>query len=458
MKLVIVFLVFTTINFRIRVQSAKFERLGNSTLTLNMDKGCTLKRYILTSDSKVLLRTGDEQKYEAKLTCVNIFKGSKCSLLMKCTQFELQNARLKDKKCTKDFLFTRSGSGFRRKFCGKDSFLASERNFQRKIVTKFQTNGDSYTSGGISCEITCCPKELLTSLDIVGKVKNEPSLQHCSRSEPAAFTKCGVKGSLANIIGGQNAKEDAYPWMALLAGTDSRLRKLFKPKNLRNLRISNLPKGFSPFCGGSLISQRWIVTAAHCTQLYGGQTRPDRALVILGEWHLSDNKHAAVFRVLEQIRHPHYSTKNYDSDIALWKLESNANINWFRPICLPKPGMALKNPLTVAGFGVTKEGGSSLATVLQEVKVTGITNAVCSKVMDPYQITSNMLCAGGKKGQDSCQGDSGGPLMGESVDQAGTIFLAGVVSWGVGCGREGLYGVYTRVSNYHKWINTYVDL
>ena len=74
--------------------------------------------------------------------------------------------------------------------------------------------------------------------------------------------------------------------------------------------------------------------------------------------------------------------------------------------------MKLNNPMTVAGWGVLQEGSASLATVLQEVKVPVVSVSRCRQALGDYDITDNMLCAGGVEGQDSCKGDSGGPLMG----------------------------------------------
>ena len=90
--------------------------------------------------------------------------------------------------------------------------------------------------------------------------------------------------------------------------------------------------------------------------------------------------------------------------------------------------MRISNPLTVAGWGVTTEGGL-LATRLQEVAVPVVSSSVCTKALSPYTITDNMLCAGGLKGQDACQGDSGGPLI-LYDENSYRYVLVGVVSFG----------------------------
>ena len=133
-------------------------------------------------------------------------------------------------------------------------------------------------------------------------------------------------------------------------------------------------------------------------------------------------------------------------------------------------GIKVNNPLTVAGWGVTREGGGVLANVLQEVNLPLVTLQECRAALGGA-VTENMVCAGGLEGeeiiikiitncdnnnQDACQGDSGGPLMGLEPGED-RIYLAGVVSWGVGCAREGLYGVYTKVSRYVDWIYHHID-
>ena len=155
-------------------------------------------------------------------------------------------------------------------------------------------------------------------------------------------------------------------------------------------------------------------------------------------------------------RHPEYNSVTYNNDIAMWKLASPADLQHFRTICLPRPGMKISNPLRVAGWGVTREGNSAMSTILKEVAVPVVSSTQCKKAMSPYTITDNMLCAGGIRGQDACQGDSGGPLMGEEPGSE-QVFLAGVVSWGLGCAHEGVFGVYSKVSKYQGWIEKLIN-
>ena len=104
----------------------------------------------------------------------------------------------------------------------------------------------------------------------------------------------------------------------------------------------------------------------------------------------------------------------------------------------------------MAGWGVTLEGSLVLSSSLQEVSLPLVSLGKCREALGEA-VTDTMLCAGGVRGQDACQGDSGGPLMGAHPD-TDRVYLAGVVSWGVGCAREDLPGVYTRVTSYTAWI------
>lgn len=238
------------------------------------------------------------------------------------------------------------------------------------------------------------------------------------------------------IVGGKPATAGAYPWQASLV-------------------VANiLDAGKAHFCGGSIVNEKWIVTAAHCMT---GLT-PSHFQVIVGTYTLnSGTKRHAVKR---RIVHGDYEKVAVsDADIALVELEQSLELGpSAKPATILSPGdestvLADGSPLIVTGWGATEEGGNVVRD-LREVSVPFVVNKACS---DPLsygnQITDSMICAGLAAGnKDSCQGDSGGPL----VSAVPPIRQVGVVSWGEGCARPGKPGVYTRISNFKGWIETCV--
>ncbi|KAK2846663.1 hypothetical protein Q5P01_009662 [Channa striata] len=246
---------------------------------------------------------------------------------------------------------------------------------------------------------------------------------------------CGKNRFRASrIVGGQNAEEGEFPW-----------------------QVSLHVKSYGHVCGASIISSKWLVTAAHCVQ-DDGRTRYSQP----GTWEAQLGLHtqrqignSVMKRNLKQIiPHPNYNSYTFDNDIALMELESPVTYSeYIKPICLPASShdFPAGNSVWITGWGATREGGSA-ATVLQKAQVRIINSTVCNSLM-AGQITSRMLCAGVLTGGiDACQGDSGGPLSSPSTSSSGRMFLAGVVSWGDGCARRNKPGIYTRVTKYRGWI------
>ncbi|XP_078504325.1 trypsin-like [Lissotriton helveticus] len=199
------------------------------------------------------------------------------------------------------------------------------------------------------------------------------------------------------------------------------------------------------WCGGSLINQYWVVSAAHCYQ-------PANTLVAyLGEYDttVAEGREQAI-QISKVIKHPNYNSQNQNNDIMLVKLSRPAQYNQYvTPIALPASCAAAGTRCLTSGWGNTVTNGVVYPNVLQCLNVPIISNAECKQAYPAYY-TNNMICAGFMQGgQSTCQGDSGGPL-------ACNGFLQGVVSWGYDCAMKGHPTVYAKVCNYNAWINQIV--
>lgn len=192
-------------------------------------------------------------------------------------------------------------------------------------------------------------------------------------------------------------------------------------------------------------------------------------MVRLGEHDLSTDTETSTvdIAVVKVARHPDYDRRDSYSDIALIYMERTVKFtDYIRPICLPttqaQRSMQLVglNPF-IAGWGKTQEDGKS-AVILQELQVPVLENSECSarydavgKLLSMRQFNDFVLCAGVLRGgKDACQGDSGGPLMSATVadDSQPHYYQIGIVSYGIGCARVNVPGVYTRVPSFMDWI------
>uniref|UniRef100_A0A8C6QH43 Trypsin-like n=2 Tax=Nannospalax galili TaxID=1026970 RepID=A0A8C6QH43_NANGA len=189
-------------------------------------------------------------------------------------------------------------------------------------------------------------------------------------------------------------------------------------------------------CGGTLINNQWVLTAAHCL-MSGLQVR-------LGEHNIDVLEGGEQFiSPAKLIPHPKYNGNTYDNDIMLIKLKSPATLNSrVSTISLPKSCPTAGAQCLVSGWGNL---GGSYPALLQCLNAPVLSDSTC-KNSYPGKITSNMFCLGFLEGgKDSCDGDSGGPVVCNGVVQ-------GIVSWGTGCALRGKPGVYTKVCNYLSWI------
>lgn len=285
-------------------------------------------------------------------------------------------------------------------------------------------------------------------------------ITHASLPNPSVRNACGIYTS-DRIVGGIETGIDEFPWMALLEYT-------FKDTG---------KKVFG--CGGSLIDERHILTAAHC--LF---ENPVLTSVRLGEWNTSteldcfppvppftvsdDCADPPIDVAVSKIfKHPSYNKDGQEyNDIAVIRLEKSVNYSYFiKPICLPSDEN-LRNKTNFAGMKFIVSGwGRTETSVSSDTKlktsVDGVNLVECNAAYQQLGrvITDKQLCAGGKKSRDSCQGDSGGPLMTlYQENKQNYAYLAGVVSFGPQkCGLKGWPGIYTRVGAYVDWIKECVE-
>uniref|UniRef100_A0A8C5HTZ2 Vitamin K-dependent protein C n=1 Tax=Gouania willdenowi TaxID=441366 RepID=A0A8C5HTZ2_GOUWI len=214
------------------------------------------------------------------------------------------------------------------------------------------------------------------------------------------------------IVGGDEATPGEIPWQVTLMSHSDNLRA-------------------QPFCGGSLLSESWVITAAHCLVYINVMS------LLAGEHDIDvDEGPERDHEVAEELPHPLYDFKKsqYNHDIALLKLSKAVELSTHGSL--------------VSGWGRIKFLGPEAAK-LQKLQVPYVDRTTC-KQSSREHITRFMFCAGYRDIQkDACQGDSGGP---HATNYKGTWFLTGIVSWGEECAKDGRYGVYTRVSRYYAWI------
>ena len=264
-------------------------------------------------------------------------------------------------------------------------------------------------------------------------------------------------GFAPQVIGGWDASIDDFPFMTALV-----LNQTVTRNNGERLAVG------TRWCGATLISSRWLITAAHCvhpTQNNLGFTlRPEMIGIISNQDYIpsqgiNPNSLVGVRRV---ITHPSFQGATYRNDIAL--LELNQPLPQSRAL-LPNRNTAQQltqvgNSGTVLGWGSTTaptSAGNALqfSNQLQQTSLPFINNNRCNQMLDGIFVSSDMLCAGlPQGGRDACLGDSGGPLL---TKVQNSWALVGIVSFGEGCAEPGKPGVYTNLGNYFdSFINRYV--
>jgi len=380
-------------------------------------KGTTTNTVTMEEGKAYTFKTQKGKRYKGNTNCAVEYKmGDTCGkMAFVCSKFNTNN---KDKKrCKKGDTVTVTASGKAKAYCKTKKPKVTSTGDMSVVFTS-----DAKKSGsGAVCKVKCT------------EAAEGPG------GETESDCKCGLAKRNTRIVGGTKTEVNEYPW-----------------------QVGIVSKGSSSvWCGASLISNRWILTAAHCTK--GESASGIQAL--LGEHDYSTTSETTMVRmaISKIINHPDYQHSTTNDDFSLLKMKKTIDFSKYahiRPICIPTDASKDYTDFTatVSGWGTLSSGGST-SNQLREVDVKVLSNAKCKNNYNypSSWITSQMLCAnvnGG--GKDACQGDSGGPLVssgsGDGVTAGQNYELIGVVSWGSGCADANYPGVYARVTKQLAWL------
>lgn len=245
----------------------------------------------------------------------------------------------------------------------------------------------------------------------------------------SSFTASGMESDItARLIGGDKAQPNAWPFMVALTRNGAT----------------------QPFCGGSLIANQYVLTAAHCVDR---QTLASDLQAVVNAYNFDDLSSAVRVGVKQIYLHQNYQTAFDGDDIAILEL-TRAIDNPLLSVAKSADYSELNENLSlnVIGFGSrhydpVKKASSDNPRVLHQASVPFVSLAKCKASNSSYKNLGDHVFCAGEIGVDSCQGDSGGPIM---YDATNGLKQMGIVSWGVGCGLNP--GVYTKVSDYQNWI------
>ncbi|KAF7688054.1 chymotrypsin A-like [Silurus meridionalis] len=226
----------------------------------------------------------------------------------------------------------------------------------------------------------------------------------------------------SRIVNGEEAVPHSWPWQVSLQDQT----------------------GFH-FCGGSLINEWWVVSAAHCNVMTYHR-------VILGEHDRSSNAEPIqTIRIAKVFKHQQYNPMTINNDILLIKLASPAQLNaHVSPVCVAESSDNFPGGMqcVTSGWGLTRYNAPDTPAVLQQASLPLLINDDCRRHWG-NKISDLMICAGAS-GVSSCMGDSGGPLVCEK-NNAWT--LVGIVSWGSGMCNTSIPAVYARVTALRSWMD-----
>ncbi|XP_047522589.1 chymotrypsin-1-like [Pieris napi] len=245
-----------------------------------------------------------------------------------------------------------------------------------------------------------------------------------------AWSVQGDAEGLASLSGGQE------PETRVVGGKDA-------PEGLVPHQVALKSKDGKTICGAAIISDRWILTAAHCVK----SRQPSEFTAVVGT--LSRTRGGTTYEISKVIAHKEHNMPNrFNNDIAVISTKKSIQFNKnVQPLPLPKQDIKSGVTCILSGWGQLKSRGAS-PDKLQYLYVKTLTSNQCSKKWkderSPTVIGSNQMCTLNKRGEGSCQGDSGGSLVCNGVS-------AGVVSFNWPCAHN-IPDVYANTFKYNSWI------
>jgi len=243
------------------------------------------------------------------------------------------------------------------------------------------------------------------------------------------------------IVGGSKTLSGEFPWQILLT------REFTNDED----------EDMMAMCGGSIINEEFILTAAHCVS--DGKDVTEYK-VYLGEHDLDRKEGTEILTYVQKIiSHERYDPKLTHNDIALVKLKGKIDFKnkhkFLKPICLASPTTQTGKDCYATGFGQRKSKGPNSQILLKVYEP--LYDVTTCKAKLKYVDYKTNICGGGRTsvGSGTCMGDSGGPLQCKASD--GKWYQVGITSWGIPCGNRGLPDVFTRVSAYYDWIQKTIN-
>ncbi|MCA9211705.1 MAG: trypsin-like serine protease [Planctomycetales bacterium] len=229
-----------------------------------------------------------------------------------------------------------------------------------------------------------------------------------------------------NIVGGQMVESD-WPMVVSLSASNSHI------------------------CGATLIAPDAIVTAAHCVQ-----SDPLSSLrATIGRTDLRTNV-GEVVGIHDAFVHPDFDASTFEADIAVLRLDVPSSFNSVGVVRAHQTSLTVPGTTATAfGWGAIEESlFAQPVDILKQVDLPIVSNETANSPEGHAGDVTDRMLAAGEPGKDTCSGDSGGPLFVKDAD--GDFLLAGITSWGDGCGMENLPGIYTRVSSFDDWLQPFL--